>query len=55
MNKSFRFNKQYSIAISNQLIQEIKEASGGSLSVSSFVRLAVVNELKRWRSTHGER
>ena len=45
--KVMKRNRQRSIAISDELIKEIKKATKGCLSVSGFVRMAVVEKLGR--------
>jgi len=52
MNEDFservkKRNQHRSIAISYNLIQEIKKVTKGCISVSGFIRMAVVNELER--------
>lgn len=42
-------NRQRSIAISDNLIKEIKKLTKDSISVSSFVRFAVSRELERFK------
>jgi len=42
-------NRQRSIAISDNLIEEIKKATKGCISVSGFIRLAIVNELEKYK------
>ena len=45
--KVMKRNRQRSIAISDELIKEIKKATKGCISVSGFVRMAVVEKLER--------
>ena len=40
-------NKQRSIAISWELLEEIRKRTKGYISTSSFIRMAVINELER--------
>ncbi len=40
-------NRQRSISISDNLIKEVKRVTKGCISVSGFIRMAVVNELER--------
>ncbi len=40
-------NRQRSIAISDNLVGEIRKATKGAISVSGFIRMAVVNELEK--------
>lgn len=42
-----RRNRQRSIAISDNLFAEIKKATRSCISVSGFVRLAVVEKLEK--------
>ena len=42
-------NRQRSIAISDELLKEIKEVTKGCVSVSGFIRLAVVNEIEKFK------
>lgn len=48
MNESVnKRNRQRSIAISNRLIEEIRKVTKDYISVSSFIRMAVVKELEK--------
>lgn len=40
-------NRQRSIAISDNLIEEVKEVTKDCISVSGFIRMAIINELER--------
>ncbi len=40
-------NRQRSISISDNLIKEVKRVTKGCISVSGFIRMAIVNELER--------
>ncbi len=40
-------NRQRSIAISDNLIKEVKELTRDCISVSGFIRMAIINELER--------
>jgi metal-responsive CopG/Arc/MetJ family transcriptional regulator len=42
-------NRQRSIAISDNLIKEIEEITKGCISVSGFIRMAVRNEIDRYK------
>ena len=42
-------NRQRSIAISDNLIEEIKKVTKGCVSVSGFIRLAITNELEKYK------
>lgn len=51
-----RRNRSRTIAISYALWDKIQEASADSISVSSFIRMAAINELHRrgyWVEDHG--
>ncbi|HLC73892.1 MAG TPA: hypothetical protein VJH20_04630 [Candidatus Nanoarchaeia archaeon] len=42
-------NRQRSIAISDNLISEIKKVTKDCISISGFIRMAVVNELEKYK------
>lgn len=41
-------NRQRSIAISDNLINEIKDVTKDCISISGFIRMAIVNELEKY-------
>ncbi len=42
-----RRNRQRSIAISDDMLKEIKTVTKGCISISGFIRMAVMKELER--------
>lgn len=42
-------NRQRSIAISDNLINEIKYVTKDCISISGFIRMAIVNELEKYK------
>ena len=54
LNKVKRRNRQRSIAISDHLIDKIKQITQGAISVSGFIRMAILNELEKHKK-NGER
>jgi len=39
--------RQRSIAISDEMLKEVKKATKGCISSSGFIRMAIMNELER--------
>ena len=49
LQKVKRRNRQKSVALSDELIEKIKEVTKGASSVSSFIRLAIIEKLEQER------
>jgi len=57
MSRTNRIHRQQSIALSDNLMKEIRDVTKGAISISAFVRIAIMNELEirgiTIRANHG--
>ena len=47
-----RRNRQRSIAISDDMLKEIRNVTKGCISISGFIRMAVMKELEKVKKTN---
>ena len=53
MNRILKRQRARTIALSDELLQEIKKFTDDCVSISSFIRMAIKKELKRLKQDKG--